>query len=262
MILLDKDISIYVCFHKEDLIPLVKENIKDNPIYKLLFLGEGGRETNEYLRDDTGDNISHLNLIFSELTGLYWMWKNSPSDIIGLDHYRRYFSNKKYFGRLLTKEDILNDLENHDIILVKKNEPLRGTNRKTFEEWDEYFDITIDIIKEVCPEYEVSFRKIIDTNYPVSFFNMFICEKEILDGYCEWVFPILFKMLDYDIFLKNKMPGYICEFFLTTYAYHNNLKVAEEYVRWTDTVTRFRMFFAKIGILRRIYKFIYKLKNE
>ena len=44
--------------------------------------------------DNTGDNISSMNPYYCELTGMYWMWKNTSADIIGLVHYRRYFYDK------------------------------------------------------------------------------------------------------------------------------------------------------------------------
>ncbi len=44
-----------------------------------------------FLKDNTGDNIAHLNPYYAEFTTMYWAWKNRPlPDIVGFYHYRRY----------------------------------------------------------------------------------------------------------------------------------------------------------------------------
>ena len=44
------------------------------------------------LCDDGGDAIAHRNADLSEMTAIYWVWKNVPDlDAVGFCHYRRYF---------------------------------------------------------------------------------------------------------------------------------------------------------------------------
>ena len=80
--------KIFVMTHK-------KFDEPQNPIYIPLQVGKAETEDLGYLGDDTGDSISHKNKYYGELTGLYWLWKNySDVDIIGICHYRRYFSGE------------------------------------------------------------------------------------------------------------------------------------------------------------------------
>ena len=78
--------TIYVIAHKMFDYDLPKG-------YQPLFVGaEFNANQRGYQVDNTGENISSQNKEFNELTGLYWMWKNTNDEYIGLSHYRRYFS--------------------------------------------------------------------------------------------------------------------------------------------------------------------------
>ena len=79
--------KIFVMTHK--LFERPKEEI-----YVPLQVGHAlhGTLDETYLRDDAGeDNISLQNPYFSELTGMYHVWKHvTDTDNVGLCHYRRY----------------------------------------------------------------------------------------------------------------------------------------------------------------------------
>ena len=50
------------------------------------------------LHDNTGENISTENEYYGELTGLYWIWKNTDiqdDDIVGFCHYNKCLAISK-----------------------------------------------------------------------------------------------------------------------------------------------------------------------
>lgn len=51
-----------------------------------------------YQPDNEGENISEKNPYYSELTAVFWAWKNLKADYIGLVHYRRHFCLKRRTG--------------------------------------------------------------------------------------------------------------------------------------------------------------------
>ena len=48
---------------------------------------------NNFYFDDTGNNISSMNRWLGDLTGLYWVWKNTKDEFVGTNQYRRYYDD-------------------------------------------------------------------------------------------------------------------------------------------------------------------------
>ena len=116
-------IFIYVLTHK-------KFDYDDDGLHVPLLNGSASQDEDfGYFRDDSGDNISNLNKYYAELTGEYWVWKNSKADIIGFCHYRRYFAKNFLLTKKIDKNDIIKILEDYDIIMPKRNK-LTKTNIK------------------------------------------------------------------------------------------------------------------------------------
>ena len=76
-------IEIFICTHKN-------YKFYSTKIFKPLLCGAFKNKDIGIEKDNIGNNISVKNDNYSELTGLYWIWKNSDADIKGLFHYRRY----------------------------------------------------------------------------------------------------------------------------------------------------------------------------
>ena len=109
--------KMYVITHKMVNIPQISS-------YTSLFVGAANHETDGNFdeKDNTGSNISQKNSSYCELTGLYWIWKNSNADYVGISHYRRFFSNNAVLGAqkyYINKKDIEEVLTKKRIILPK-----------------------------------------------------------------------------------------------------------------------------------------------
>lgn len=213
---------------------------KEKDGYKIL--GVGKNQDFAEVHDDKGDNIADRNRSFCELTGLYWIWKNDRSDIEGLVHYRRFFTTNilstspSYF---LTPGKAEKILEKHDIITSK----LYSFHKTIFDNRQEFCyrkDLLQlrEVIQEKTPDYLKTYDAIMEGHH--SFLcNMLVARKEILSGYCEWLFSILFeleKRIDSSSYEGNwaRLYGYISEVLLTVYVFKNRLKYKSMAIAVTD----------------------------
>lgn len=83
---MNENVKILCCYYKEN------EFVPSDDIYFPIQCGKASTGLNLKMQgDDIGDNISARNQFWSEITGLYWFWKNmKPVDCVGLCSYRRF----------------------------------------------------------------------------------------------------------------------------------------------------------------------------
>ncbi len=170
------------------------------------------------IRDNVGDNISEKNKTYCEITALYWIWKNDKSDYAGLCHYRRHFE---------VTEDIIVHLKKSRIDVVLTIPILNFPSVRAMYEKDhliEDWDIMLEVIKELCPEYLDTALEVQEGIYYYAY-NMFIAKKDILDEYCKWLFPILFecekRCKPREDKYQQRYIGFLAERLLSIFFIHN-----------------------------------------
>lgn len=237
------NVKIYNCFHNYKTKPTSNYHSAIRPF----ILCGSKRELYNFdnlisdYYDNVGDNISDQNNEYSELTGIYWIWKNDEdSDIIGIEHYRRHFiKHHEIFDKVLRKDlfnkkDICDVLKENDFIIPTKSYMLDYTLYDLFIECfgNEFTNDLIKYMKKYFTEHNM--KLYIDALYFVMSHNilvrgnMFITSKQNFCEYCE----ILFNMIDYlKLYvkpLKNKRTwGYVGELMPFIYVIANNKKYKE-----------------------------------
>ena len=199
------DIKIYVATHKKFILPKDIDTSLFIPIHcgKDLYKPEEDncKGTLPELGDNTGINISKRNPHFSELTAMYWIWKNDKkSDIVGLNHYRRYFKDNS--DNFITREQILEILDNYEFIVDGCNSDNGAGYHKDRGVYDDYGDFhnqkdienALIACKHLFPELYSDFYYEIHHCCDMNYCNAIIAKKELFDEYCSFLFPVLFEV--------------------------------------------------------------------
>lgn len=223
--------SIYIVTHKKFDPPML-ENYIPIQVGRCQTHVELG-----YLSDEKGENIADKNNAYCELTALFWIWKNSTDQVVGLCHYRRYFTQNpfsiraKYYMSFQKATKLLNK---YDIILPEKI-LLKNTVREKYSMSGAGFQKDLDevekMIKLYYPDYLSFYHKVMNGKEEY-FWNMFIMKKDLMDQYCEWLFDILGRLEEIvDISLydnrQKRIYGYIAERLLNVWVERNQLKIFE-----------------------------------
>ena len=206
-----------------------------DPLYIPLMAGAALREDVPagYIRDDSGDNISRSNGTYCELTGLYWVWKNTEADHAGICHYRRYFASAASRRQILRKTEAEELMKRADVLLPRPRRYFIETNYSHYAHAHhaEDLDMTRGIIARRHPEYLAAYdsRMRMRSGHR---FNMLIMKRELLDRYCAWLFDILFeleKQLDISEYSDKdqRVFGYVAERLLDVWLDHNNIGYIE-----------------------------------
>lgn len=182
-----------------------------------------------------GDNIDFLNPWYCELTGLYYLWKHVDDDIVGLEHYRRYFVNEK--NKPLSETEIRTALNDCDILCIKANYTKRRPPKTWLIRNGKWFDMQkfLTFIKVYVGQeyYETCINHLNGDWHALG--NMFITRKELIDKYCEFMYDLTFAYMEaeksYGRQLPGRIIGYFTEFLFGAWLKFNNKKINFKRVR-------------------------------
>lgn len=226
-----------------------------------LYVGayrQNKRKTN-FLYDDEGENISKKNSNYCELTGMYWVWKNSIDEYVGICHYRRFFTknelsvNKKYF---YTYEELKKKLNGVECLVADK---LYVKDNTIYDHYARYhfkkdLDVLKNLIKKEFPDYCEAFDEAFSKNY---FYpcNMMFCKKKIFDEYAKWLFSLIERyeeVVDISAYSVDqaRIFGFLTERLLNVWIIKNEINIKELPVVQTDSTLKFRIHMLLNKILK------------
>lgn len=185
-----------------------------------------------------GDNIDSLNPWYCELTGLYYLWKHVNDDVVGLEHYRRYFVNKK--NKLLSEKEINEILKDNDVIvcdkqLDRKNRNIRFTLRQQLLERIKKHDLNF-FLKYTDEFYRDCINFYLDKSSYKCPYNMIICKKDVLDKWAEFIFHNLSVLVEHKRFIdiNKRYTGFIAEFILYGFLLINDYKIYKNPIKFVS----------------------------
>lgn len=251
------DVKVIVAAHKPYEMP-------EDPMYLPVQVGAAGKESIGFQRDDQQDQISLKNPRYCELTGLYWAWKNTRSDALGLVHYRRHFRGshgQEGMDSVLNTQEAQALLEQTGCIVPRRQVYAIETVASHYEHthYEEDLQVLKDVLQEFWPEYMPAFETCMD-HRSAHMFNMFIMRRDLADAYCSFLFAVLAECearIDFsgrDAF-QARVMGRLGELLLDVWLTKNNIDYQEvpliymEKINWSKKI----MHFLKAKFLHKKY---------
>lgn len=140
-----------------------------------------------HILDDSLQNISHLNHLLGDLTGLYWIWKNATEEFLGTNQYRRFY-DKNHLNSLFPLDK--NTLYVFDFLKFNHNV------------WEQYVlshgELGLKLLLKSVKLKQISLTEpMVDTLFhtnKLSPCNTFFAHKSLFDKSCEILFDIIFEL--------------------------------------------------------------------
>lgn len=194
-----------------------------------------------FVADDSGENISLRNPNYSELTVLYWIWKNLDAPAAGLVHYRRHFKGSGERGTLTMAEA--------DALLRRAPAILPTKRRYYIETVASHYVHTMDgfqlglvryALEKLYPAYVDTFDANLERS-SAHLFNIMLMRKDLLNAYCEWLFAVLAETergMDFSDMtpFEARAMGRLSERLLDTWIQVNDVPFVERDIRDTEPV--------------------------
>lgn len=195
-----------------------------------------------------GDNIDNLNQWLCELTALYYMWKNQTSDIVGLEHYRRFFvENSKTYDisayTPINENRITSLLDTYDAIVAYHQHPINRRADSYLKNEQKYglFTEWLGMVDESLAGFKDFTINLWSTSSLFICCNMFIAKRKLITEYCEWLFPMITKYAEhFGRYTEqyNRLIGYLAEFTWGAWLmFHNKSIYLHNHIRFSKDMT-------------------------
>ena len=267
----NSELKILVCYNKPYTMPPLDDGIL-LPVQggKALSKIDLGFQADNELNGQPCDNISEKNDSYSEMSVMYWAWKNLKRlypDVkyVGLSHYRRFFafrnvpftdsiwkSESDIESYRINPQKVISILESGRIILPKKKVyPYSLMTDFCVCHVSDDYRTTREIIRTKFPDYYDDFITVMEHNNKMSHYNMFIMKYEDFEKYCEWLFAVMSEvesLIPYQHYNRQqkRILGSITERLLNVYVRKNKLKPAYSCVYFYDKNKKQKGFFKSI----------------
>ena len=154
--------------------------------------------------DDEGDSISALNASYSELTALYWLWRNSGADVKGLVHYRRLLGSpdrarmrsRDPFDRVAAGEELAALAASFGAVVARRRDYLIESVGSHYTHTHDvaHLDACREVLSELSPDHVPAWDRLM-ASHRVHAFNMLVAPAEVFDEYCAWLFPVVGELV-------------------------------------------------------------------